>query len=95
MNLLNIGYLCEKNISYIPLFQVIEEKEIIIGLNNREKEKAKQNITKLKREVLISNSEIEKEEYEFIVQDLATNLMVIERIKVYRFTCIEVADSNH
>ncbi|OSP22031.1 hypothetical protein B9L42_02340 [Staphylococcus agnetis] len=71
-----------------------EEKEIIIGLNNREKEKAKQNITKLKREVLISNSEIEKEEYEFIVQDLATNLMVIERIKVYRFTCIEVADSN-
>lgn len=89
LNLDNIGYLWEKHISYIPLFQDKEEKEIIIGLINRDKEKAKQKITKLKREVFISSSGIEKEEHEFIVQDLATNLMVIERIKEYRLSFYE------
>ncbi|MDU3864479.1 MAG: ATP-binding protein, partial [Staphylococcus epidermidis] len=68
----------------IPVFQDKEEKAEIINLINQEKEKTKQNIKKLKKEVLISSRGIGKEKYNFIVQDLATNLMLIKRINEFR-----------
>lgn len=87
MSLLNLdskGYLWKRHLSYIPVFQDKEEKAEIINLINQEKEKTKQNIKKLKKEVLISSRGIGKEKYNFIVQDLATNLMLIKRINEFR-----------
>ncbi|PTU84907.1 ATP-binding protein, partial [Staphylococcus pasteuri] len=87
MSLLNLdstGYLWEKHLSYIPVFTNEEEKIKIVHLINRKSEEAKENIEKLKKEVLISKDNIGDEVYKFIKQDLATNLMIIEKIKQFR-----------
>lgn len=82
------GWLWERHLSYIPVFIDKDEMNEIKSLINENSEQAIVDVTHYKKEVCISgyNSGLTDEERELVKQDLATNLMVIERIKEYRMS---------
>ena len=81
LNLDNEGWLWHKHLAYIPVFNSEEEKQEIENLINQNPERAKKEVTKWKKSVSISVRAIEKEENNFIKQDLATNLMIVDKIE--------------
>jgi len=81
LNLDNEGWLWHKHLAYIPVFNSEEEKQEIESLINQNPERAKKEATKWKKSVSISVRAIEKEENNFIKQDLATNLMIVDKIE--------------
>ncbi|MFI9579100.1 hypothetical protein [Staphylococcus capitis] len=81
LNLDNEGWLWHKYLAYIPVFNSEEEKQEIESLINQNPERAKKEATKWKKSVSISVRAIEKEENNFIKQDLATNLMIVDKIE--------------
>lgn len=80
------GSLWEKHLSYIPVFEDENEMNEVKSLINQYPEQAKKDIYRCKEVVVISgyNTKLNDKEYEFVKQELATNLLVIEKIKEYR-----------
>ncbi len=81
-----MGWLWEKHLSYIPVFKDKNEMNEVKSFINRNPEKAKKDVYRYKEEVIIAgyNTKLNDEEYEFVKRELATNLLVIEKIKEYR-----------
>lgn len=71
----------QKHLSYIPVFNSEEEKQEIESLINQNPECAKKEAIRWKKSVSISVRAIEKEENNFIKQDLAINLMIVDKIE--------------
>ncbi|TDL94305.1 ATP-binding protein [Macrococcus brunensis] len=85
-NLDSEGWLWERHLSYIPVFTDEDEVKLMKFLINQNPEQAKSDVIRYKEEVSLAgyNTGLTDEEYKFVKQDLATNLMVIEKLKQYR-----------
>ncbi|WP_233664471.1 hypothetical protein [Staphylococcus chromogenes] len=88
MNLDNEGWRWERHLSYVPIFSDEDEMQAVKSLINRHPNHAKEIVDSCKENVSITriNTNLNEEEYEFVMQDLATKLMVINKIKEYRET---------
>lgn len=88
MNLDNEGWLWERHLSYVPIFLDEEEMQVVKSLINEYPNQAKEMVNSCRKRVSITrtNTNLDDEEYEFVKQDLATNLMVANKIKEYRAT---------
>lgn len=80
------GCLWERHLSYIPVFIDEDEMNEVKSIINENSDQAMIDVTHYKEEVSISgyNTGLTDDEREFVKQDLATNLMVINKIKEYR-----------
>ncbi|HEC2152249.1 TPA: ATP-binding protein [Staphylococcus delphini] len=75
-----------RHISYIPIFVNDEEKNKITSFIRESPQKAMEDAMKLQERVHLSlyNIYLNERECNLVKQDLATNLMIIEKIKEYR-----------
>ncbi len=80
------GLLWEKHISYIPVFKDENEMTEVKVLINNNPEQAMKGVNHYKEEVVIAgyNMKLNDEELGLVKQGLATNLLVIGKIKEYR-----------
>ncbi|TDL38276.1 ATP-binding protein [Macrococcoides bohemicum] len=88
MNLDNEGWIWQRHLLYVPIFLDEDEMQAVKSLINRHPNQAKEIVNSCKENVSITrtNTNLNEEEYEFVKQDLSTNLMVINKIKEYRET---------
>jgi len=86
MNLDSEGWIWERHLSYVPIFLDEDEMQAVKSLINRHPDQAKELFNSCKEKVSITrtNTNLNEDEYEFVKQDLTTNLLVIDKIKEYR-----------